>query len=534
MRQPNGTERAVTAATVQANIDAREPVADAPRGKGWDVALSTIAAMVAALLMPLEDADLPMHLATGAWMLDHGWVPVTEPFAWTRIGAPFYAYSWLPEVLYEAARRVAGLWGVSVVHAMATAGAVLAVWDLGRVAQWSLWATRLAVSLHFLVWMLVQSATRPQLMLAIAIPLAWAAAYRLRSAASPWRGYLLAGAAAALAVNSHLLFPLTMVPIVALLAATTRRWERVVGFVAATALGWACTPNVLYVMDMMRLNFGYNALFNAGSPIVEHEGGFTFFTHAEIGTRLVVASLLLLPLLGFFGRMTQRARWWYGLAWLAGLGLFGLAIRGLLLWWLLALPLFALALASIPLPTLSLTKKLVVGSWVVALLALTGQAAKARRLMPRALSVPHPESVAVAPAVRWMTCALAGTSPQPGARWTARGTTIFNYGSLLTWTVPTTSWSMDGRTIFPDSVAVAEAPQSLLHGTIVHPPWRSSDVVVLPKGHLTGELLNADSAWLRIPLAALDSVPSARLWVRRAWLARVPRAAACGTGVEPR
>lgn len=501
---------------------------------GWDVVLCVLVAVVAALLMPLDDADLPMHLRTGAWILEHGRLPLTEPFAWTRMGAPFFAYSWLPEIAYEGARRGLGLWGVSVVHAAAVAGAVVAVWDLARAARWSVWATRLMLSVHVILWLLVQPATRPQLVLAIALPMAWAAAYRMRGAGSPVPGVVMTMLAAALAVNSHLLFPLTIVPVVVLLGAERFRAERVAAFVGATVVGWLCSPYALHLVDILRLNFGYNALFNAGSPIMEHEGGFRFLTHAAIGTRIVAGALLVLPLLGFFAHLPQRARWWYGLAWLAGLGLFGMAIRGLLLWWLLALPLFAMALASIPLPELPLTKKLVVAAWVVTLLGLVGQANNARRRMPTALSLPHQEAVALAPAVRWMACVLEDMPTPPGDSWRARGTTIFNYGSLLTWIVPSTSWSVDGRTIFPDSVAIAEAPQPLLRGAVVHPPWRSSDLVVLPATHLTGELLNADSTWLHVPLKAVDRVPAARLWVRKAWLHRAPHAAACGTAPPTR
>ena len=499
---------------------------------GWDIGLCLLVAVVAALLMPLDDADLPMHLRTGAWILDHGRLPLTEPFAWTRMGAPFFAYSWLPEVAYEGARRAWGLRGVSVVHAVAVAGAVAAVWDLARAARWSAWATRLMLSVHVILWLLVQPATRPQLVLAIALPMAWAAAYRVGGAVSPVRGIVMAVLAAALAVNSHLLFLLTIVPVVVLFGAERFRVGRAVGFIVATLGGWLCSPYAWQLLDILRLNFAYNALFSAGSPIMEHEGGFSFLTHAAVGTRSIAAFLFIIPLLGFFARLPRRARWWYGLAWLAGLGLFGLAIRGLLLWWLLALPLTAMALASIPLPELPLTKRLVIVSWVVMLLGLVGQSNKARRLMPVALPLPHPESVALAPAVRWITCALAGSPVTARDAWSARGTTIFNFGSLLAWSVPQVSWSMDGRTIFPDSVALAEAPQPLLRGRIAHPPWRTSDLVILPATHLTGTLIDADSGWVRVPLIAIDSTVPARLWVRRAWMMQAPNAASC-TSVQP-
>jgi hypothetical protein len=59
-----------------------------------------ICLFVGGVTVPLSDADLPMHLALGEWIVRHRGVPFTEPFAWTRAGEPFFAYSWGPEVLY--------------------------------------------------------------------------------------------------------------------------------------------------------------------------------------------------------------------------------------------------------------------------------------------------------------------------------------------------------------------------------------------------------------------------------------------------
>lgn len=493
---------------------------------GWDVVLCALVAVAAALLMPLDDADLPMHLRTGAWILDHGRLPLTEPFAWTRMGAPFYAYSWLPEVAYEGARRAWGMIGVSVVHAVAVAGAVLAVWDLARAARWSRWATRLMLSVHVILWLLVQPATRPQLVLAIALPMAWAAAYRLRSAASPVVGIVMTVLAAALAVNSHLLFPLTIVPVVLLLGADRVRVSRVAGFVVATVVGWLCTPNAWHLLDILRLNLGANALLGAASPIMELEPGFGFLIKAAVGTKLVAGGLLVLPLLPFYARLPQRERWWLGMAWLAGLGLFGLAIRGLLLWWLLAMPVVAMALASIPLPTLVSTQRAVVGAWVVAVFAPIGHALKARELLGPVDGLPHPEAKALAPAVRWLTCATAGADSAGGV---ARGTTVFDDGSYLVWRVPTVSWSVDGRAIFPDSVAKAESGQQLRYGAVLSPPWQHGDIALLPARHASAAALDADSLWRAVPTDSVAETARLRLWVRRAWLDRQTSVGSCAS-----
>ncbi|AMW05825.1 hypothetical protein GEMMAAP_15515 [Gemmatimonas phototrophica] len=480
----------------------------------WDVLLCLVVSMVSAALLPLDDTDLPMHLRTGAWILEHGTVPFVEPFAWTRDGAPFYAYSWLPEVLYQLAWSKGGPWGLSLLHAVFVAGAVAALWDLARTACWSLWATRLVVSIHLILWLLVQPATRPQLMLAIALPLAWAGAIRLRdhsSVSNPWRGLIRVWFAALLAVNAHLFFLLTIVPGVVLLAANPVPWRNALLYVGATVLGWLCTPYALKLLDILRLYLSPNPLVGLASPITELENGFAVLMHSGIGTRILVGILLVLPLLPFMSSLRQRERWWYGMAWMAGLGLYGLALRGLLIWWLLALPLVAMAFASIPLPSLTLTKRLVVVGWMVSIVGLVGQGLTMRQKMPRVDILPHSESPALAKAVGVLSCLFQkDANSQP-----VRGTTVFNYGSYLTWRVPTVSWSVDGRSIFPDSVAMAEVRQELRHGSLVEPPWRSSELALLPPGHATIGHIAADSGWERVAFSPDTAASGAELWIRR-------------------
>jgi hypothetical protein len=491
----------------------------------WDVLLSIGIAFVAALLVPLDDTDLPMHLRTGAWILEHQMLPLQEPFAWTRAGAPFYAYSWLPEVLYALGWRAGGADGLTLVHAVLVALTVGATWDLARVARWSPWSTRLIVSIHLILWILVQPATRPQLVLAAVIPLSWAAAIQLRERRD---GSAVVGAlvravvAAVVAVNSHLFFALTLVPGVVLLAARPLPWRAILQFAAATAVGWMCTPYVAHLPAVLQLNLGGNPLIGPASPIMELEGGFSMLTHAALGTRILLGVLLLLPFLPTTATLSQRERWWYGMAWLAGLGLFGLAVRGLLLWWLLALPLVAQAFAGVPLPQQRLTRRLVVAAWVLSIVGIVGQTLTARQRMPRVDALPHSESVALAPAVRWLDC-LVGDRPSNSP---LRGTTIFNYGSFLTWRLPQVSWSMDGRSIFPDSVAVAEVRQELRNGPPVEPPWRSGDLAILPPGHASLARIAGDSGWTRVPLTRVDTVPAAELWVRTPLRSKASRCAA--------
>ena len=483
----------------------------------WDFLLCLAVAVTSAFMVPLTDPDLPMHLRTGAWILDTGRVPLTEPFAWTRAGAPFYAYSWVPEVLYELAWRAGGRSALSALHALLLGAVVVTAWDLARAARWSVWATRLTLAVHLLLWHNWLLATRPQLFTAIVLPMAWAGAYRLTSDStreSSWRTLVLLLVANAVAVNSHLVFPLMLAPAVVFLSAPEVRWKNLGIFLGVTLAGWAISPYALHLGRMLALNFGRNALQGAASPIQEMEGGFAFLLHAPLGIQLIVGGLLLLPLVPYFAESSRRARWWFGLAWLAGLGLFGIAIRGMLLWWLLVLPLVAGAIATLPLPSMRSTRRAVVACWIVAITIMIGQSLKMREETPDAAPLPLDSAAPLEPAVRWLSCATKGGGrPQ-------RAITMFNYGSYLTWRLPRLSWSIDGRVIFPDSVARSEAGQFLDRGPLVEPPWRSAEVVLLKATHATLPTVIRERGWQRIPLAVPDSSAAVTLVVRRELAAR--------------
>lgn len=76
---------------------------------------------------PALDPDLGWHLRTGQWIASHGTVPRTNPFSFTRDGAPWVAHEWLTELGMDA---LAGLsspqWpfaGLILAFATLTAGA---------------------------------------------------------------------------------------------------------------------------------------------------------------------------------------------------------------------------------------------------------------------------------------------------------------------------------------------------------------------------------------------------------------------------
>jgi hypothetical protein len=212
-----------------------------------------------------------------------------------------------------------------------------------------------------------------------------------------------------------------------------------------------------------------------------------------------------------------------------------LAVRGLLLWWLLVLPLVGVVMGAIPLPLERRTRWALLGVWWCVPLGMLLQAWQARAAAAMSpVPLPHPEAAALEPSVQWLRCRV-GTREAATATTGARGTTVFNYGSYLAWRVPMLSWSVDGRTIFPDSVAVPEAAQGAA-GSRVHPPYGSASVVVLPPRHAMGTRLGSDSAFRRVRWPG-DDREMAQLWVRRSWerefAAKPSGGDACGHSAQP-
>lgn len=60
------------------------------------------------------DHDVWSHLRTGQWILEHRWVPYTDPFSSYGVGKPWVAYSWLFEILIYGLFSRLGLIGLLV------------------------------------------------------------------------------------------------------------------------------------------------------------------------------------------------------------------------------------------------------------------------------------------------------------------------------------------------------------------------------------------------------------------------------------
>lgn len=96
-----------------------------------DILLAALAAWVFAATLAgtgvLIDASAGVHVKTGEWVLEHGSVPRADPFTFTKLGQPWFAWEWLADVAMALVWRVGGFRGLIASAALLVA---LAAWLL--------------------------------------------------------------------------------------------------------------------------------------------------------------------------------------------------------------------------------------------------------------------------------------------------------------------------------------------------------------------------------------------------------------------
>jgi hypothetical protein len=485
----------------------------------WWLDLLFLGAVVFLLgaMQPLSDADLPMHLATGEWIVHHRAVPFTEPFAWTRMGAPYFAYSWALELVYYLTMRVGGPFGLHLLQGatfLAAAGAML---FLAHTARWRPWVGLCMAATNVAAAMLVVPVLRPQLVLFALIPLSWAWTYRILTAPRiRWSviALLLTSAAAA---NSHLFFVLTAAPIAIALADPPGDRRRSWAICGAIIMGWLLSPYAFVWPDVFRLNFGYNALLVKPSPILEFRPGF----RASTGL-LLALPLAIVPWAAPLQSFAYRTRVVHATLWLMGLVAFAYAGRLLLCWWLITLPLAAAALGELGRGSRHTAPRLAVrmasfGISFASLIALAFMMKPQWRMEGNTASrkLPVEASTSIEPLLVWLECNV-----KPGSN--GRVYTWFNYGSYLAWRLPGFSASIDGRTIFPDSVAKQEMLTSALLPQARSEVWRSADLAIIPLSFEAATALDTARGWQLAASYAPPTAPNDTIgaWVNHSWWER--------------
>ncbi|MCA1412034.1 hypothetical protein I6F30_12975 [Bradyrhizobium sp. NBAIM20] len=87
----------------------------------WAVGLAVYAVLLAVGPKLLGDPDSYSHVELGRWIMAHGTLPTSDPFSFSKHGAPWITFEWLSEVIYAAAYVLSGWPGVVVVAAAAIA-----------------------------------------------------------------------------------------------------------------------------------------------------------------------------------------------------------------------------------------------------------------------------------------------------------------------------------------------------------------------------------------------------------------------------
>jgi hypothetical protein len=484
----------------------------------WWVTLlaCAIAVGVQAGFSSLSDPDLPSHLAIGRWIVEQARVPYTEPFAWTRAGEPYFAYSWLMQVVFYEIMRLAGPVGL---HLLASAIAIAITLTAAASARALGSSPAAATTYGVASAVIAMTATpflRPQLVMFALVPVSWLAVARARSAVDgnyAWLAVLFISNAVAAA--THISFPVMAASLV-LLAPDRRKLtsSRTWRIVAATGLGWLASPYAGSWVQVFRLNFASNALTRPPALSGEMTPGFVI-------SPLVGACLAALPLIALSRVRAARERAMYGAMWLVGLVAFARMFKGIGPWWWCSMPLCVAALRCLPNASSQSTRRIFAGL----LVALVGAQSITNVRLYFALSPLEGDEV------RRTLPSMRAYAAEPAARWLERnmrvGTngrllTVFNYGSYLEWRLPSLSPSIDGRTIFPDSVALPDAIGE--QGQAREGPWNSADLAIVPESYPVVSRLRADSGWVHVGDSERtpwgSTAPRAGLWVRRGWWAR--------------
>jgi hypothetical protein len=495
-------------------------------GRRWrfELALLLGACVAFGAFRPLGDPDLPLHLATGEWIARHGAVPIREPFAWTMPGAPYYAISWLPQLVFYVALAAGGQIGLRVVSGVLVGAAAAAAFVLGRVARWSPGVTLTFAALNVCAAGVVTAGLRPQVLMFTYVPLAWAATIAFARAERPWRPGAALFAVSALAVNSHLFFPLVLAPLPIVWASTATGWRRAAGAAACAATGWAVTPYLAHWFDQVWYYVRPYPLFQPPSPIAELTPGFASLAGAAPPVLwIMVLALLAFPWIAARARSNAPTSALGASYWVVGLLGFGYAARLLAVWWLVVFPLLGTAVQQLLAPP-GEPRRVRPGFRVLlhASAALVAGAAALRALPDlradvsvRSRHLPTFTASAVRPLADWLA---ARTASDAGGRIF----TTFDYGSYLTWRLPRYSSSADSRGTFPPAMSASHLFRRGFDPEAPLGPWRDADLALVPMRSRFATALDTASGWKLAAVARAGSPwpDTAGLWVRQAWWAR--------------
>jgi hypothetical protein len=497
-------------------------------GRHWkqDLTVMAIVVFLFGAIRPLADPDLPMHLTVGEWIARHRAVPFTEPFSWTAVGQPYFAYSWLPQWVYFETFSALGHYGLRALQGVLVLSSAGAALLLARAAGWRPSIGVMVAGFNLIVAAFFVAMLRPQSILLITVPVIWAMFMRVARGESwrttaPWL-FL----ASALTANWHLFFPITLAPAAALWVRRRVGSRDGVAAVLAVVGGWMMSPYALHWASVFRHNFGSHALTRFPSPISEMRPGFVAMVQPPLGPMLLlVACMLAVPWIVGQAGQSARERLVAAAYWMIGAIAFGYAVRLFVLWWVLSIVAFGLALTWATRDTTEAPPRLQIRllGLFACVLIISAEFARTREM--RALEgstrdrrLPTYGARSAEGVAQWLS---SNTIPEAGGRIM----TSFAYGSYLSWRLPHYSTSIDSRGFQPDSVTAAEAVVSAAAQGYPLGPWQSADVAILPVQFRAAAALDTAARWRRLVAVPGDPVPSdsTALWVRAEWWARNAR-----------
>jgi hypothetical protein len=492
-------------------------------GARWPLDLTVMALVVFCFgaVRPLADPDLPMHLALGEWIVRHRAVPFVEPFAWTRAGAPYFAYSWLPQSLFYLVFDAFGHVGLRALQGLFVLGGAASMVALARAAHWRPSQAIIMAGLNLIVAAFFVAMLRPQSVLLITIPLAWAAFLRITDDEAIATPALVLFVASAVTANSHLFFPLTLAPAALLVVRPPRQRAHAVIGVACVVAGWFASPYSLRWLEVFRHNFAPNILMRPPSAVTELQPGFVTMLYPKPGPMIgIVLMMLAIPWVLGRSELSRRERVLSAVYWAGGLVLFGYAARLFMVWWLLAIVPVGWAVAVLTRDTSEAPPRLrfrLLGV-LACLLVIVTEAGRTSSLWAMEGNTTHrvlptQDALPSEQLAQWLDAnTIAGAK--------ARLATTFSYGSYLTWRLPGYSASIDSRGIFPDSVLAAEAVVQAWNRDLPIEPLATADVAIIPLGYRAAAVLDTAAVWHRVATVpgSPDPTDSTGLWVRRAWL----------------
>ncbi|MCX5787898.1 MAG: hypothetical protein NTX64_05225 [Elusimicrobia bacterium] len=98
-----------------------------------------------ACLKPVSDPDLPWHLASARWMLEHRAVPRVDVFSWTKAGRPWVDFEWASQLVLHGLDRLGGERALWAFKSLALFGLLAALALLLR--RWAVPETWVAAAL---------------------------------------------------------------------------------------------------------------------------------------------------------------------------------------------------------------------------------------------------------------------------------------------------------------------------------------------------------------------------------------------------